>query len=564
MSWTPGRKTVQELEAECNDEDDEVPDEAILENVPMSPMPGQRSYLRSPNTSAVRSTTPSPHRRPSYANLHSANIPKGARRPSAPPTHHASRSPRASVHGRPSLPHGNTVGAFSSENLMPKHRSKSWSDDLNAEARQLSRALEEYADALSLDKRHSGSKSGASSVASSPPRPTIAKRAKTGIELPAVPPVQKGNVMIDPLPISKEKEAVLTRTRPSWLPPKSQKEEKKHLKEFQQMMARAAEAEKKRAVKDQEARENREEMQGSIARIWEQHVLPNWDAVIKEPHTRELWWRGVTPQCRGEVWQRAVGNDLELSAASYEAALARAAALQARVEEMPEEERASSQEAAWLDAIARDVSTVYPELRMYAPGAPLHASLHRVLKAYAMYRSDVGYVYGTHLVAGIICLLLPAPDAFVVLANLLNRPLPLAFLVHDTVAMAHAHDLVLSTLRYKFPQLHAHLTNPALALHPDEFLDPLFRCLFAYHLPTHQHVCRLWDIFVFEGDRALIRAAVAVLGRLESQLYGSKEEILDLVSWRFEGRWDVGGEEDFVKAVREAGKVDSKGEARGA
>jgi len=51
--------------------------------------------------------------------------------------------------------------------------------------------------------------------------------------------------MIDPLPISKENEAVLSRTRPSWLPPKDPAEEKRHLKEYQRMMAQAAEAEKK-------------------------------------------------------------------------------------------------------------------------------------------------------------------------------------------------------------------------------------------------------------------------------------------------------------------------------
>jgi hypothetical protein len=48
--------------------------------------------------------------------------------------------------------------------------------------------------------------------------------------------------MIDPLPISREKEKVLTRTRPSWLPPKDQKEEKKHLREYKQMMAQSKEA----------------------------------------------------------------------------------------------------------------------------------------------------------------------------------------------------------------------------------------------------------------------------------------------------------------------------------
>ena len=125
--------------------------------------------------------------------------------------------------------------------------------------------------------------------------------------------------------------------------------------------------------------------------------------------------------------------------------------------------------------------------------------------------------------------------------------------------MSRAYDLVLSTLKYKFPQLHAHLTSPALNLQAEDYLDPMFRCLFAYNLPT-EYVSRIWDLFVFEGDKALIRAAVAILGKLEGRLYGGREEVLDLISWRCECRWDLGTEESFMQAVREAGKVDSKGE----
>jgi len=86
QSWQPGKKTVKELEAEYDDLDEEVPDEAILENVPITPMPGQ----------ARASRTPSPQRQPSYSNLrhakfsgahsglHSANVPRKVKRPSAP------------------------------------------------------------------------------------------------------------------------------------------------------------------------------------------------------------------------------------------------------------------------------------------------------------------------------------------------------------------------------------------------------------------------------------------------------------------------------------------------
>ncbi|KAK4546133.1 hypothetical protein LTR36_002270 [Oleoguttula mirabilis] len=556
QSWQPGRKTAKQLEAEFDDGDDEVPDEARLENVPVTGIPGQPLMK-----------TPSPRRRPAHlsltahSSLHSANVPKNAKRPSAPTImpngqYGAPRSPR---HGRPPMmPHSATVTTFPPEQLSHKHRSKSWAEDLSNEARELSAALEEYAERLSVDKRRSGT----SSAASSPPRPSLSKtRARTSIlELPQK---QKGNIMIDPLPISKEKEAVLTRTRPSWLPPKDQREDQKHVREWEQMMARAAEAEKKKALKVQEEAESKEELQSSLATTWEERILPEWDTVIKEPRTRELWWRGVTPKSRGLVWRKAVGNELELSQASFETALRRATEREKQIAEMPSEERSNSKEAAWFGAITRDVPNVYPETEVFEKGSPVHQALSDVLKAYAMYRSDVGYVYGIHLVAGVLCLHMRAGDAFVTLANMLNRPLPLAFLLHDQVSMARAYEMVLSTLKYKATKLHSHLTSSALNLKPEEYLDPIFRCLFAYNLPP-EHVSRVWDIFVFEGDKALVRAAVAVLGRLESKLYGSKEEILDLVSWSNKKAWDVGTEDGFIRAVREAGKVDGRGEVRGA
>ena len=550
QSWQPGRKTAKQLEAEFNDDDEEVPDEAVLENVPISPMPGMQRPSR----------TPSPQRRPpvtpQHAHLHSAKIPKGAKRPSAPPVmpNGQLRSPRSPKHGRPPMiPHSATVMSFSPEPFSHKHRSKSWHEDLNDEARQLSEALEDFADRASVEKHGSVT----NSAASSPPRPSFQSMKRTRTNIMELPPMQKGNIMIDPLPVSKEKEAVLSRTRPSWLPPKCQKEEQKHLREWKQIMARAAEAEKKRAIKEREDIENREEMQGSIARIWEEHVLPNWDQVVNEPRTRELWWRGVTPSSRAYVWKKAIGNELELSSASFEAARARANDLEEKVAEMPSEERAKSKEAAWLDAIERDVPTVFPELETFQTGSQANYALSDVLKAYAMYRSDVGYVYGTHLVAGLLCLHMGPIDAFVTLANMLNRPLPLAFLVHDTTAMTRSYDLVLSTLKYKFGKLHSHLTSANTGLQPEDYLDPIFRCLFAYNMSS-EHVSRIWDIFVFEGDKALIRAAVAVLGRLEGKLYGTHDEVLDALSWRNVARWDVGSEEDFIKAVRDAGKVDGK------
>ena len=98
--------------------------------------------------------------------------------------------------------------------------------DLSEEAKIITEALEHHEDEKTAQSGRSSRRSSADSK-------------KGPIELP---PVQKSNIMIDPLPISKEKERVLTRTRPSWLPPKDQREEKKHLKQYKQMMAQSREA----------------------------------------------------------------------------------------------------------------------------------------------------------------------------------------------------------------------------------------------------------------------------------------------------------------------------------
>lgn len=426
------------------------------------------------------------------------------------------------------------------------YRTKSWTQELSEEARELTAALEAHAEA-EREQEERRSSSGSS------PRPSgNDDKLRTKTSAVELPPLQKGNVMIDPLPVSKEKEAVLSRTRPSWLPPKNQKEERKHLREWEDMMIKAAEAEKRREETQIKERKAKKDLTHNIAKIWEDYVIPNWDDVIGAPRTRELWWRGITPKCRGVVWAKAIGNELSLTEASYTAALGRAKALQASIAQMPTDEQQKHKDAPWLSAIARDVPTVLPELGIFGREAPLHDTLVDVLLAYSAYRSDVCYVHGTHTIAGLLVLNMPAWEAFTTLANLLNRPMALAYIVNDLSGIKRAKGMVLATLKYKIPQLHAHLTDPKLGLDTEEWLSPFLMTMGTMHLPTD--VCsRLWDVSVFEGDKSVVRSMVGVLALLESKLYGSREEIISLLGWGA-AKWTL-GEEEVMKAVREAGKV---------
>lgn len=194
------RKTVEELEKEY-DSDDDIPPDTIFWNIPISPRGGRSvSYSSSPTD------------RDLSVHTNGTTTPKI---PSPPPID------SQEYNGRDALP-------------------RSWSDavvnELSAEAKELTEALEKHAEEEKIleEKRrqNTGQKTKPRSRAPSP------VRSKT-IDLP---PLQTSNGMIDPLPISKEKEAVLSRTRPSWLPPKSKEEEKRHLREYQKMMQLSREA----------------------------------------------------------------------------------------------------------------------------------------------------------------------------------------------------------------------------------------------------------------------------------------------------------------------------------
>lgn len=171
-----------------------------------------------------------------------------------------------------------------------------------------------------------------------------------------------------------------------------------------------------------------------------------------------------------------------------------------------------------------------------------------------MYRSDVGYVYGTHVIAGMLLLNLSPEQSFITLANILNRPLPLAYFTQDEGATSRGYKLFLKAFQYKLPQLHRHL-HENLDIHPSVYLEPMLLTLFSLNCSV-DITSRIWDVYAFEGDSFLIRVAVAVLTRLESRLYGNREEVLKVIGWNSKS-WDLGNEDEFMLVVRAAGKEDT-------
>ncbi|KAI9782168.1 MAG: hypothetical protein M1816_001959 [Peltula sp. TS41687] len=578
-SWQPNRKTVQELEDECRDSDEEVPIDAVFWNVPISPRLIQE---RATSFTSSRKTSPSTSPDRKGRSLAQSDIKPTSTYSSSPLNIRPSAEPiNGSAVSTSALPTRSPSGLSARQYQFQNARSATWTaalSDLSEETRCLTKALEAHAD-REKERDEGKVQRGLRGRGWKQEQPKRHPSASL-IELPSI---RKGNIMIDPLPISREKEAVLSRTRPSWLPPKNQEEEKRHLKEYQKMVAHSLESDRKKAEREERSRRLRDDTKTSLSRIWDQHVLPNWDRVILQPRTRELWWRGIAPRSRGVVWQKAVGNELGLTEKSYKAALRRAKDAERELQGEEDEEKESTyvvrdrgvrrrrRERDWFQAIRRDAKTTFPELRIFQPDGPLHDPLIDVLMAYSMYRSDVGYIYGTHLITALLLLNLPAAPAFLVLSNLLNRSVPLSFLTSDTSVISHTYALTQRALAYKFPHVHRTLAH----MPPAVYLEPMFRTLFTHSLPL-DHVSRVWDVYVFEGDKLLIRTAVALLGSLQGRLWfggdgggggrkGGEEEVRlekevgRRIGWECRAPpWAYAGldvdEEEFMSAVREAGK----------
>ena len=243
-SWQPSRKSIKELEAEYNDSDEDLPDDASLWNVPLSPRPPtERTISISASNSPMISPCTSPERRASF---HAFSRESSAQTPKTAPVLMASSPLAGSMISPPSSPRKpKTLQRGASTGTMPNHfgllpsRTKSWNvalSELSEEAKSLTEAFENHA-VLAEQQREKAVQNGETSF-----RPSVEKLSRSKTSTVELPPLRMSNVMIDPLPVSKEKEKVLSRTRPSWLPPKSQKEEKRHLKEYQRMMELSLEA----------------------------------------------------------------------------------------------------------------------------------------------------------------------------------------------------------------------------------------------------------------------------------------------------------------------------------
>ncbi|XP_003383946.3 PREDICTED: TBC1 domain family member 12-like [Amphimedon queenslandica] len=310
--------------------------------------------------------------------------------------------------------------------------------------------------------------------------------------------------------------------RPKGLPAKTPAEEKKHQKLYQEMIQATKKKELQHASDTHKMEQKRHTKEDQIAvaqKKWAE-ILPKFDSLRNRKEVKELWWAGLPPGVRGLVWKKAIGNDLNISPDLYMIFWKR---FQERLDLAQQRGRSDSvasvtsiSRESSVDVIHLDLQRTFPTLGFFQEGSPLCQVLHNVLGAYACYRPDVGYVQGMSFLAAVIILNMEnEADAFIALANLLNRASYLAFFKVDQDQMKPYFTVFSLLLAESLPKVSAHFNQ--LGFHPQFYLIEWIFTIYTRNLPLDV-ACRVWDLFCRDGDFFLYRTALGILNMYQHQL----------------------------------------------
>ncbi|KAF7347715.1 Tbc1 domain family member 14 [Mycena venus] len=394
--------------------------------------------------------------------------------------------------------------------------------------------------------RRASMQSSHSEVAGRPPQNGANSLPGAASSSPSILPIPHSAAPPVPVPLSPKNpthrptrstgpsafEKVMSRTRPSFLPPKSREEDNKHLSEWESMMKQSRATAEKRRRAFQERRFAREKKIEDSLSVWEKEIVPDWKVVHKNAALRKLWWQGIPTKLRAPMWANAVGNALALSKDNYRTCLARA-------------KRALGSGAfpsATLSLIEQDISTTLPSLHIFHhETGPLYPDLKDMMCAWVVSRSDegLGYTLGAAKIAAMLLINMPVQQAFIVMRNLMERHCMRSFFggegsKDDVDAYYRIFDTLLADgmpkIYFNFKQ---HQISPAAYL-PDWLLP-----LFLDHLPF-EACARIWDVLLLEGDSFLYRAALGILAVLEPRLFfPDRKELLELLRGENKAALDV-------------------------
>ena len=179
-----------------------------------------------------------------------------------------------------------------------------------------------------------------------------------------------------------------------------------------------------------------------------------------------------------------------------------------------------TEEVPLADTINRDIHRTFPDQVMFRGGASSigQVSLKRILRAYSVYNSALGYCQGMGYVAGLFLSYMPEEEAFWLLVAVLHsEQLQMAELYYPGMKLVIEQQYIYTKLVQRFmPKLYRHFEaeNVDVAqMFATKWIVTVFSSSFPFEVVT-----RVWDVFLHQGWKVVLRIMLALLKISESTM----------------------------------------------
>ncbi|MEW5304533.1 MAG: hypothetical protein WDW36_007139 [Sanguina aurantia] len=269
-----------------------------------------------------------------------------------------------------------------------------------------------------------------------------------------------------------------------------------------------------------------------LAAEWQRHALRG--KLPRPGKLKQLIRQGVPRDLRRWVWMETSG-----------AAQLRAGSVKGYFERHAKSAQHSDQSKEARRQIALDLPRTFPH-HAWLKTEEGQLKLGRVLYAYCMHNTTVGYCQGLNCVAGFLLIVTESDeDAFWLLVALVEK-----ILYADTYASnltgCHVEMRTLGSLvQSKMPLFSDHLARVSCDI--SMFATDWFLCLFCTSCPSDV-AARIWDALFSEGPKVLFRVSMALLLKCEAEClkFDNAGEIMQAVK---QATLTIHDREELMKAA---------------
>lgn len=523
----------RELEFDADQDDDIWPGDGLMFNVPLSPaLYAQKRYKQHhiPSSFFSQSLVPHPKNTSKHANPTQFQRPEGVlngsvhnRLPthtrkhamssqlqSLPSIHESDRAHRASLGSRDALRGSedqlsrpgsyDRMSVWSSVSSLPSllpregccfFNATTSLDGLDQDASDLTLELYRLEEKQELQRNSCSSSDNAGGV-------SIASLSLADGGTPLPSPMSGSDRMSGDCAEVDSRRSSLT--RPENLPPKSEEEDRKHMKEYEVLLKNAVAAEKRKQKKQEEAIKLRAAQMKQDRALWESWIAKNGKAKLNS----DLKWRGMPEQLRGTIW----GMLSKDSSESFS------------------KQALPPPQTSFRQVIVIDSESVWPECCIFGQRRPLHEPLVNTIEQFLSLRAEIPYSFSLMGIAAVLLLYLNEPEIVETMFHIIKPGSLVHAILSGNERVASAYYVSFSEIfRRKFARLCEHFDK--VGLDDTSILNPMISSLFTTVFPTPEATARTLDVFFFEGDAFLLRAALGILRINEAYLYGSKDAILE-------------------------------------